>query len=149
MKRLLTIAVLAIALLLPAAPGAAQDAAPVEPLERFVTQVARLWASGDAGALVDLAPSDARIVLEIGDIRGAVQLRHAAAALRGVFSDRETTGIRPNRVTLSGGSPPRGFGEIAWTSRSRGMSDAETATLYVGAVWESRGWRIRELRLMR
>jgi hypothetical protein len=132
-----------------AAPLAAQDSAPTEPLERFVVQVARLWASGDAGALVDLAPTDARIVLDLGDNLGSVQPRHAAAALRALFADRETSNIRPTRVTIAGGRPQRGFGELAWTSRSRGMSDPQTVTLYVGTVWEANGWKIRELRILR
>jgi hypothetical protein len=149
MKRLLLSLVALMALASLAAPLSAQGAAPSEPLERFVLHVARLWAAGDAAALVDLAPADSRIVLDIGDSRGAVQSRHAAAALRSLFADRETAGIRPTRVTLSGGSPARGFGELAWTSRSRGMSDAETVTLYVGTVWDGRGWRIRELRILR
>jgi hypothetical protein len=29
------------------------------------------------------------------------------------------------------------------------VTDAETATVYVGAVWENGGWRLRELRLLR
>lgn len=136
-------------LLCMAAPLAAQGAPSGEALERFVVQVARLWAAGDAGALVDLAPADSRIVLDVGDNLGAVQLRHAAAALRSLFSERETSNIRPTRVTVAGGRPPRGFGELAWTSRSRGMSDPQTVTLYVGTVWEERGWRIREVRILR
>jgi hypothetical protein len=138
-----------VLLLCVAAPLAAQATAPSEPLERFVVQVARLWANGDAAALVDLAPGDSRIMLDLGENLGAVQPRHAAAALRALFADRQTANIRPMRATFAGGRPPRGFGELAWTSRSRGMSDAQTVTLYVGAVWEDTGWRIRELRILR
>jgi hypothetical protein len=140
---------LVLVLLFVAAPLAAQGSSADEPLERFVVQVARLWAAGDAAALVDLAPADSRIVLDVGENLGAVQLRHAAAALRALFAERETANIRPTRVTIAGGRPPRGFGELAWTSRSRGMSDAQTVTLFVGTVWEERGWRIRELRILR
>jgi hypothetical protein len=149
MKRLSRLLLLPVLLLSAAVPLAAQDTAPTEPLERFVVQVARLWAAGDAGALVDLASTDARIVLDLGDNLGAVQPRHAAAALRALFSDRETSNIRPTKVTIAGGRPQRGFGELAWTSRSRGMSDPQTVTLYVGTVWEGSGWRIRELRILR
>lgn len=120
-----------------------------EPLEQFVLAVARAWASGDAGALVDRAPADGRIVLDLGENMGAVQARHAAAALRALFAERTTTAIRPSRVTVAGGRPLRGFGELQWTSRSRGMSDPQTVTLYVGTVWEGDGWRIRELRILR
>jgi len=136
-------------LLLVLAPSAVRAQTPAEPLERFVVQVARLWAAGDAAALVDLAPSNSRIMLDVGENLGAVQTRHAAAALRALFSERETAHIRPTRVTISGGRPPRGFGELAWTSRSRRMSNPETFTLYVGTIWEDTGWKITELRMVR
>lgn len=131
----------------PATRLPAQDAP--APLESFIVHVARLWAAGDAGALADLASADGRIMLEIGEANGAVQGRHAAAALRAMFSERETAAIRPTRATIAGGRPLRGFGELTWTSRSRGMSDSRTVTLYVGTVWEGNGWRIRELRVLR
>ncbi|MBA4159084.1 MAG: hypothetical protein H0X65_16645 [Gemmatimonadetes bacterium] len=125
----------------------AQDAP--APLESFIVHVARLWATGDAGALADLAPADRRIMLDIGEVNGSVQGRHAAAALRAMFSERETAAIRPTRATIAGGRPLRGFGEMTWTSRSRGMSDLRTVTLYIGTEWEGNGWRIRELRILR
>lgn len=148
MNRMLR-SIFVLLLLCVAAPLAAQGADSPEPLERFVVHVARLWAGGDAAALVDLAPADSRIVLDLGENLGAVQPRHAAAALRALFSDRQTSNIRPTRMAIAGGRPPQGFGELAWTSRSRGMSDPQTVTLYVGTVWEGSGWRIRELRILR
>jgi hypothetical protein len=148
MKSLLRNCLFGGLLLLTVAPLSAQTPRP-EPLERFVLQVARHWAMGDAAALVDLMPANSRLVLDLGDNLGAVQPRHAAAALRALFTERETAGIRPTRVTLAGGQPLRGFGELAWTSRSRGMSDTQTVTLYVGTVWEGGVWKIRELRILR
>jgi hypothetical protein len=111
----------------------AQEPNAAAPLEAFVVHVARLWAAGD----------------DIGESTGSVQGRHAAAALRVLFSERETATIRPTRATIAGGRPLRGFGELTWTSRSRGMSDSHTVTLFVGTVWEGNGWRIRELRILR
>jgi hypothetical protein len=140
---------LALLLIAAAASPLAAQGSPSEPLERFITQVARLWASGDAGALVDLAPADSRIMLDVGENLGAVQPRHAAAALRALFAERQTSHIRTTGVTIAGGRPPRGFGELSWTTRSRGMSDTQTVTLYVGCVLEDGGWRIRELRILR
>jgi hypothetical protein len=136
-------------LLLAAAPLTAQNTSGAEPLERFIGQVARYWAAGDAAALVELAPADSRIVLDLGENLGTVHIRHAAAALRALFAERETASLRTLRVTVAGGRPPRGFGELAWTSRSRGMSDPQTGTLYVGTVWQENGWRVRELRILR
>jgi hypothetical protein len=141
-----TLLLLALALCAPRAAAAQQPA----PLEGFVATVSRLWAAGDAGGLVQLAPEDGRIVLDLGDGRsGAVEGRHVAAALRDLFGRRDNVSARPTQVTLAGGQPVRGFGELAWVSRPRGVTDAETATVYVGAVWEGGRWRIREIRLLR
>ena len=141
-----TLLILAAALCAPRAAEAQRTA----PLESFVGSVARLWAEGDAGALVELAPADGRIVLDLGDGRaGAVEARHVAAALRDLFRQRETVSARPTQVTLAGGQPVRGFGELAWVSRPRGVTSNEAATVYVGAVLEGGRWKIREIRLLR
>jgi hypothetical protein len=96
-----------------------------------------------------LAPEDGRIVLDLGTGQAeAVEARHAAAALRDLFRDRTTLSVRAAPVTLAGGEPLRGFGELAWVSRPRGVTDTESTTVYVGAVWESGRWRVRELRVL-
>jgi hypothetical protein len=133
----------------PASLVAQETAAPTAPLETFVLQVARLWAAGDATALIDLAPADGRILIDIGaEGAGSVQGRHATAALRSLFAGRESVSIRPTRVTIAGGRPMRGFGELSWVSRSRGITVPQAVTLYVGTVWEEGGWRIREIRIL-
>ncbi|HEX8391378.1 MAG TPA: hypothetical protein VF665_03385 [Longimicrobium sp.] len=132
--------------LLPRALAAQQPA----PLENFVANIARLWSRGDADAIVALAPEDGRIVLDLaGDGPGEVQERHASAALRGLFAERENVSVRPRQVTISGGSPVRGFGELTWVARPRGVSDTLSSIVYVGAVWEDGAWRLRELRVLR
>lgn len=144
----LLLLVLPCLLLLSARPAPAQETQPA-PLEAFIQQVARLWSQGDAAALVDLAASDGRIMLDVGETSGAVQGRHAAAALRALFGERETMSLRPARVTVAGGRPLRGFGELTWVSRSRSVTVPQSVTLYVGTVWEGDSWRIRELRIVR
>ncbi|HEX2204745.1 MAG TPA: hypothetical protein VHG91_15655 [Longimicrobium sp.] len=140
-------AILLALLVLAAAP---RSLAAQAPLEGFIGSVARLWAAGDAGELAGLAPADGRILLDLGDGNaGAVEKRHVAAALRELFSGRENVGVRPAQVTISGGEPLRGFGELTWTSRVKGVSDAQTSTVYVGAVREGSAWKIRELRVLR
>jgi len=120
------------------------------PLESFVSSIARMWAAGDANALTALAPADDRMVLDLGDGRAeAAEARHVAAALRELFRERTTLNVRPSQVNIAGGQPLRGFGELSWTSRPRGVTDSETSTVYIGAVWENDGWKIRELRVLR
>lgn len=132
--------------LLAVSPAAAQEP---EPLERFLAQVSRLWSAGDAGALARLAPADGRILLSLeGDAAAGVPARHAAARLRSYFATRETVSARPVRASVSGGSPLRGFGEISWSYRSRGISDRQNGSVFVGVVSEEGSWRIRELRLI-
>lgn len=137
-------ALLVGAALCPAPAGAQARPAP---LEDFVARVAQRWAAGDASALVELAGS--RLVVDLGSGGGAVEGRHAAAALRELFSRREHVGVRTSQVTVSGGTPPRGYGELAWTSRERGVREVERSVVYVGVEYENGAWRIRELRLIR
>ena len=147
MRRILPLLLCTLALL---APRALAGQGRPAPLEGFVASVARLWASGDAGGIAALAPEDGRIVLDLGTGQAeAVEARHAAAALRDLFGGRSTLSVRTAQVNVAGGSPLRGFGELAWVSRPRGVTDNESTSVYVGTVWESGGWRIRELRVLR
>ncbi len=141
---------LAVCLALALAPGVAAAQARPAPLEGFIAQVARLWGAGDASELAGLAPADGRVLLDVrGEGPGEVQGRHVAAALRDLFGQRETVSVRSTQVTIAGGTPLRGFGELAWASRLRGVTETQRETVYVGAVWEGDAWRISEIRLMR
>ena len=136
---------LALALVLFALPLSAQAR-----LDAFVATVARHWSAGDASELVELAPSDGSILLALGNGEaGALRERHVAAALRDLFGGQETVSVRPTQVKLSEGDPLRGFGELTWVSRPRGVTRPVTSTVYVGAVYEGNAWRIRELRVLR
>jgi hypothetical protein len=139
---------LLLALLAPR-PSAAQQGN-ASSLSAFVGTVARLWAAGEADALVELAPRDGRMLLDLaGEGPGEVQPRNAAAALRRLFGQRETVTVRPTGATVSGGTPLRGFGELTWVARPRGVSESTSSVVYIGAVWENDAWRIRELRVLR
>jgi hypothetical protein len=141
---------LALLLAVLAPRGLAAQQGSASSLSGFVATVARLWAAGDADALVELAPDDARILLDLaGEGPGEVQPRNAAAALRRLFADRETVTVRPTGATVSGGTPLRGFGELTWVARPNGVSETLSSVVYVGGVWEDGGWRIRELRVLR
>jgi hypothetical protein len=141
---------LAFALLLAAlSPRAAAAQQAPAPLQNFVGAVARLWADGNAEDLVQLA-ANGRIVLDLaGEGPGEVQARNAAAALRRLFGDRVTVSTRTTQVAISGGTPLRGFGELTWVARPKGVTDTEASVVYIGAVWDGRAWRLRELRVLR
>lgn len=132
--------------LLAAAPLRAQSTP--TPLERFVGTVAYLWGVGDAEGIADLVPEQGQVVLDIGSGTESVNSRHAAAALRALFGDRQGASARLVRATLSGGQPVRGFGQLEWTFRTRGAPVPRTRTVYVGAVWTGTDWRISEIRLL-
>ena len=132
------------------APGVASAQQDASSLSAFVATVSRLWAAGEADDIVALAPEDGRIVLDLaGEGPGEVQPRNAAAALRRLFGERENVSVRASRVTISGGTPLRGFGELTWIARPRGVTETLSSVVYVGAVWEDRAWRVRELRVLR
>ncbi len=132
------------ALLLTAAPAHAQD----RPIEELVQRVGQMWSAGDVSGLMELVPARGSLLLDTGSGTESVNRRHAAAALRVLFSERDTRIVRPVRVTLAGGSPPRGFGELNWSFRQRGAPAPQSRTVYVGASWENGEWRVTELRVM-
>jgi len=130
-----------------AGPAAAQRAP--TPLDGFIKEVAYLWSGSDARGLADLMPEEARVLLDTGGGMETVEARHAAAALRALFAERQSVSVRPARITVAGTRPARGFGLLTWSFRSRGSPSTESGSVYVGAVWSEDGWRISELRLMR
>lgn len=127
---------------------AQRGAAARVPLETFVQQVSHLWSESDVGGLMELASDQGKLVLDTGSGTEMVNGRHAAAALRALFADRQNVSVRPVRITLAGGSPPRGFGELSWTFRTRAAPGPQTRSLYVGVVREGSSWRLSELRIL-
>jgi hypothetical protein len=147
MRLLLALMALLALSLWAASPAVAQRTS--VPLDNFIREVAYLWGDSDARALAELIPEDAQILLDTGSGMEVVQARHAAAALRALFSERRSVSVRPARITVSAAQPPRGFGELTWSFRGRGASTPQTSSVFVGAVWRDDSWRITELRLMR
>lgn len=135
------------ALLLGGTPTAASAQSPA-PLEQFVRRVGYLWEAKDVDNLVDLVNESEPVLFDRGSGTERVNGRHAAAALRSLFSDLESISVRPAKATVSGGQPVRGFGELTWVYRTRGGPGEQTRSVYVGAVWDGRDWRISELRLL-
>jgi hypothetical protein len=125
------------------APVAAQDLTPA------LRRVADAWHEGDARAVAALG-AEAGISLDVdGSTVGPLGSRQAAAVLRRVFGDRESVSAAPRVSRTVGGDPARAFGEITWTTRARGTTIPERATLFVAFVREGGAWRITEIRLMR
>jgi hypothetical protein len=117
-------------------------------LERFVGTVAHLWEAGDAGAIAALVPEQGQVLLDTGSGSESVNSRHAAAALRALFGDRQGASARPVRAAVAGGRPTRGFGQLEWVFRTRGAPATRSCTVYIGAVWAGDRWRISEIRVI-
>ena len=149
--RCLRSAVWLLAFLVLGTPDAvrAQQNGSADALGPFAAHIARLWEAGDADGIAELVGRGGRVSLDLGTPGGGAQERHAAAALRALFSERESVSARPQRAAVSGGDPPRGFVELVWASRARGAKGASVARVYFGAIWEDGAWRLRELRLLR
>ena len=73
--------------------------------------------------------------------------QRAGASIREYLENREAASARVSRTGEVGGEPPRGFAEIRWESRFRGMSEMVTRTLFVAFVYEDGAWRVAELRV--
>ena len=137
------LALAAVLSLTASVPAEAQELQPV------LQRVASAWHSGDAAALAGLG-AQAGISLDVdGSTVGPLGRRQAAAVLRRVFDDRESVSAAPRVSRTVGGEPARAFGEITWTTRARGTTIPERATLFVAFVRENDAWRITEIRLMR
>jgi hypothetical protein len=136
---------LAALLLLAAGPRtvAAQD------LEETLARVAAAWHRGDAGSITALAARGGISIDVDGRSVGPLAPRQAAPVIRRVLDERESVGVRSNMARRVGGSPARAFGEITWTTRARGTTIPERATVFVAFVLEDDRWRITEIRLMR
>ena len=144
MKRTALLATL-IALAAAAPSALAQSPAPIED---FVRRVGYLWEAKDVDNLVDMVTEAEPVLFDRGSGMERVNGRHAAAALRSLFSDLESISVRPSKATLAGGQPVRGFGELVWVYRDRRGPGEQTRSVYIGTVWDGRRWRISELRLL-
>jgi hypothetical protein len=123
-------------------PVAAQDLRPL--LER----VASAWHRGDVGGISALS-ARAGVSLDVdGRSVGPLGARQTAAVLRRMFEDRESVAAQVHTIRELGGEPTRAFGEITWSTRARGTTIPERATIFVALVREENGWRVTEIRLL-
>jgi hypothetical protein len=126
-----------------ARPAAGQD------LQQTLERAAAAWHRGDAAGLASLA-ARAGISIDVdGRSVGPVGQRQAAAIIRRLFDDIESVGVRTRMVRGVGGDPPRAFGEFAWTTKIRGTTIPDDATVFVALIREGDRWRVTEIRLLR
>jgi hypothetical protein len=126
-----------------AAPAAAQMPSVDAALER----VAAAWGRGDAAAVAAHAAAGG-VAVQVGVGSPApLGARQASAVLRRLFDDRETVALRTGMTRVVGGRPARAFGEFAWTTRVRGTTVPERATVFIAFVLEDDGWRITQVRM--
>lgn len=143
MKSLRSLALTAAMLFALAAPASSQN------IDAALQRVASAWQRGQVGTITGMSSRNGMMINVDGGSVGPLGARQAAAALRRVFEDRESVSARPTMSRSLGGDPARAFGEITWTTRARGTTIPESATLFVAFVQEGDGWRITEIRLMR
>ena len=126
-----------------------QRAAFAQDLQPTLERVAAAWHRGDVGGIAALS-ARAGISLNIdGATVGPLPARQAAAVLRRVFEDRESVGAKVNMSRQVGAERNQAFGEISWSTRARGTTIPERATVFVAFVREDNGWRVAEIRLLR
>lgn len=117
-------------------------------LEQAAVQFAARWAAGDVSGLQGrLSQYGVRLQWEARPL-GALSPQHAGASIREYLENREAGSARVSRVGEVGGEPPRGFAELRWDSRMRGMSEMVTRTIFVAFVYEDGVWRVAELRVL-
>ncbi len=138
---------LGLGLLLALAPALAPPARAQE-LNDVLARFAAAWARGDAGGLAALVSRNG-VTIDIGGGEiGPLGGRQAAAVLRRLFDERETTAVQARFAQVVGGAPTRAFGEIRWRARSRGTTESEGATIFLALVRENGTWRINQIRLL-
>jgi hypothetical protein len=117
-------------------------------LEQTAAIFAQQWAAGDVSRLQSrFSQSGVRVQWEARPL-GALSPQRAGASIREYLETREAASARVSRTGEVGGEPPRGFAEIRWESRIRGMSEMVTRTVFVAFVYEDGNWRVAELRVL-
>jgi hypothetical protein len=123
--------------------------ASAQQVQQVVRQIAAAWAKGDVQTIASYASrSGISLDLKQGEL-GPLAPRQASAILRRVFDLLETVSIQEGMTQVVGGTPARAFGELSWTSRVKGTTIAERATVYFEFVVEGDRWHITQIRLLR
>jgi len=117
-------------------------------LEQAAVAFAAQWSAGDVSRLQSgFSQSGVRVQWEARPL-GALSAQRAGASIREYLGTREAASAQVSRTGEVGGEPLRGFAEIRWESRIRGMSEMVTRTVFVAFVYEDGAWRVAELRVL-
>ncbi len=117
-------------------------------LEQAAAGFAAQWAAGQVSRLQSgFSSNGVRLQWESRPL-GALAPQHAGASIREYLENREAASADVSRVGEVGGDPPRGFAEIRWESRVRGMTETVTRTVFVAFVSEDGAWRVAEVRVL-
>lgn len=124
-------------------PARAQQSA----LGSVAGAVAGAWSRGDAGALGEILAREGVALHLFDESHPAAGVRQARAALSQLLERGGTA--RVARVEDLGGTPQKGFAELAWDVRASGSGEALRYVVFVGFVREGEAWRIGEIRVLR
>jgi hypothetical protein len=139
----------AVGLLRPGpAPLVAQEDGGEEALRDLVASIARSWSRGDADGVLSTASEDGVRLQLLGGGSGRQSRRRAAAVLRRLLAENEGGRAGAGMVSVVGGSPPRGFGELLWQNGAPGTPGVVRTVVYLGFRLEDGRWRLNEIRLL-
>jgi hypothetical protein len=128
---------------------ATSSAAQAQDLDGAMSRFASAWRRNDYKAIASLIARDgASIETDAGRL-GPLGPRQAAAVLRVLFSERNTTQVRTRQIQDVGGNPQKGFAELVWTTMAPATTEALRVVVFVEFVQESdREWRVSRIRLL-
>ena len=134
---------LAIALVATSTAAQAQD------LDGAMSRFAAAWRRNDYKAIAALIARDgASIETDAGRL-GPLGPRQAAAVLRVLFSERNTTQVRTRQLQDVGGNPQKGYAELVWTTMAPATTEPLRVVVFIEFIQESdREWRVSRIRLL-
>ena len=109
--------------------------------------VAGSWSRGDAEGIAQLLSRGGVALHLFEETHPAAGVRQARAAIAELLERGGSA--RVTRVEDLGGSPQRGFAELAWDVRGTGADQGLRYTVFVSFVREDEAWRIGEIRVLR
>ena len=134
---------LAIALLAAATSARAQE------MDVAMYRFANAWKRNDTKAISALIAREGVSIETDAGRFGPLGARSAAAILRTLFGERETTDVRTRQFQGAGGTPQKGYAELVWTTMAPATTEALRIIVFVEFVREDdREWRITRIRLL-